>query len=48
MKKTKSLQRKILILLAVLVLPMNIISVMITNVMLQDARKLVMNSIHAR
>ena len=47
MKKTKSLQRKILILLAVLVLPMNIISVMITNVMLQDARKSVMNSIHA-
>ena len=47
MKKTKSLQRKILILLAVLVVPMNIISVMITNVMLQDARKSVMNSIQA-
>ena len=47
MKKVKSLQRKILILLAVLVLPMNIISVMITNVMLQDARKSVMNSIQA-
>ena len=47
LKKTRSLQKKVLILLAVLVLPMNIVSLLITNVMLQDARKSVMNSIQA-
>lgn len=47
LKKTRSLQKKVLILLAMLVLPMNIVSLLITNMMLQDARKSVMNSIQA-
>ncbi|MCC8103754.1 MAG: histidine kinase [Clostridiales bacterium] len=47
MKRKKSLQQKLWFLIGVLVLPLNIISLIISNIMINDARVTIQNSINA-